>query len=156
MMERGTMGRLFGSAAERNAPRRPVFLTTTARRSERTDLGESVATGVHAIYGPVRLYLCVSMTPKEEALAAQREADRKQAAGLFEVDALWSAAAVNARWARRALLVDADGGVLEGAICGAQGMTEAGAREVFFAFNALECYPEEMYLSDGHIRLRVR
>lgn len=72
------------------------------------------------------------------------------------MDALWSAAAVNARWARRALLVDADGGVLEGAVCGAQGMTEAGAREVFFEFNALERYPEEMYLSDGHARLRVR
>ena len=63
---------------------------------------------------------------------------------------------MNARWARRALLVGADGGVLEDAVRGAQGMTEAGAREVFFAFNALECYPEEMYLSDGHIRLRVR
>ena len=156
MMERGTMGRLFGSAAERNAPRRPVFLTTTARRSERTDLGESVATGVHAIYGPVRLYLCVSMEPKAAALARQREADKRQAAGLFRVDALWSAAAVNARWARHALLCDAQGEVLEGAVRGAQGMTDAGAREVFFAFNALERYPEAMYLSDGHARLRVR
>lgn len=156
MMERGTIGRRFAPAADRNAPHRPVFLTTTARRSETADLGESVATGVHAIYGPVRLYLCVSMEPKAEALAAQREADRRQAAGLFEVDVLWSAAAVNARWARRALLVDADGGVLEAAVRGAQGMTEAGAREVFFEFNALEQYPDEMYLSDGHARLRVR
>ena len=142
--------------AGRTEPPRPVIRTTTARRSETADLGESIATGVHAIYGPVRLYLCVSMEPKPEALAAQREADRRQAAGMFKVDALWSAAAVNARWARRALLVDADGGVLEGAVCGAQGMTEAGAREVFFEFNALERYPEEMYLSDGHARLRVR
>ena len=156
MMGRGMMGRLFAPTADRSAPRRPVFLTTTARRSETADLGESMATGVHAIYGPVRLYLCVSMEPKAEALAAQREADRRQAAGQFEVDALWSAAAVNARWARRALLVDANGEVLEGAVRGAQGMTEAGAREVFFEFNALERYPDEMYLSDGRARLRVR
>ena len=35
-------------------------------------------------------------------------------------------------------------------------MTDAGAREVFFAFNALDRYPEAMYLSDGRARLRVR
>ena len=155
-MGRGMLGKLFVPVTDRSAPRRPVFLTTTARRSETADLGESVATGVHAIYGPVRLYLCVSMEPKAEALAAQREADRRQAAGQFEVDALWSAATVNARWARRALLIDANGEVLEGAVRGAQGMTEAGAREVFFEFNALERYPDEMYLSDGRARLRVR
>ncbi len=148
--------RFFAMDAGRTEPPRPVFRTTTARRSETADLGESIATGVHAIYGPVRLYLCVSMEPKPEALAAQREADRKQAAGLFEVDALWSAAAVNARWARRAVLCGRDGAVLESAVRGAQGMTEAGAKEVFFEFNAMESYPKEMYLSDGRTRLRVR
>ena len=148
--------RFFTMVAERSAPPRPAFLTTTARRSERVDLGESIATGVHVIYGPVRLYLCVSMEPKAAALERQREADKRQAAGLFRVDALWSAAAVNARWARHALLCDAQGEVLEGAVRGAQGMTDAGAREVFFAFNALERYPEAMYLSNGHARLRVR
>ena len=49
-----------------------------------------------------------------------------------------------------------EGEVLEGAVRGAQGMTDAGAREVFFAFNALERYPEAMYLSNGRARLRVR
>ena len=72
--------RFFAMDAGRTEPPRPVFRTTTARRSETADLGESIATGVHAIYGPVRLYLCVSMEPKPEALAAQREADRRQAA----------------------------------------------------------------------------
>lgn len=40
-----------------------------------SDLGESIASGVHVIYSPVRLYLCVSMQPKPEALHAQKEAD---------------------------------------------------------------------------------
>ena len=37
-----------------------------------SDLGESIASGVHAIYAQSRLYLCVAMQPKPEALHAQR------------------------------------------------------------------------------------
>lgn len=147
--------RLFDKPRSAPAPRRP-FPVETVRLSERSDLGECVATGVHAIYAQVRIYICVTMEPKADALAAQREADRKQAAGMFEVDAMWSAAAVNARWGRRAFLCGEDGQTLEGAVCGARGMTDAGAREVFFEFAAMERYPEVIYLTDGNTRVRVR
>lgn len=150
------MPRLFDFDRRREAPKRPAQRATTSRHSEAADLGDSVATGVHAIYGPVRLYLCVTMEPKPEALAAQRAADKKLAAGMFDVDEMWSAAAVNARWARRAVLCDGAGEVLESAVCGARGMTDAGAKEVFFEFNAPETYPEALYLSDGHTRVRVK
>ena len=96
------------------------------------------------------------MEPKADALAAQQEEDRRHAAGLFNVDAMWSAAAVNARWARRAVLCDESGRTLEGAVCGARGMTDAGAKEVFFEFNALETYPDALYLTDGHTRVRIQ
>ena len=147
--------RLFDKPRNAPAPRRP-FQVETVRLNEASDLGECAATGVHAIYAQVRIYICVSMEPKPDALAAQREADRKQAAGLFEVDAMWRAAAVNARWGRGAVLCDAQGQVLEGAVFGARGMTDAGAREVFFEFHALEHYPDEIYLTDGKTRIRVR
>jgi len=138
------------------APLRRSAPATTIRLLETSDLGESIATGVHAIYAAVRIYICVTMEPKADALARQHEADRKLAAGHFDVDAMWSAAAVNARWARSAMLCDEAGHVLEHAVIGARGMTDAGAREVFFEFSALETYPERLYLSDGHARVRVR
>ena len=150
-----TVPRLFDRPKAAPPPRRP-FPVETVRRNERCDLGECVATGVHAIYAQVRIYICVTVEPKADALAAQREADRKKAAGLFEVDAMWSAAAVNARWGRRAFLCDAQGQTLEGAVCGARGMTDAGAKEIFFEFAAMERYPEEIYLTDGQTRVRVR
>lgn len=120
------------------------------------DVGESIAHSVHVIYSPNRLYLCVAMEVKPEALAAQQAADKKMAAGMFKVDPLWSAAAVNARWARKAVLVDGDGRELFAAMNGARGMTDAGAKEVFFEYNALESYPEKMYLAADGIRIRVR
>lgn len=111
---------------------------------------------MHAIYAQSRLYLCVAMQPKPEALHAQRLADKKAAAGHFDVDENWSAAEVNARWGKRAVLTDGSGRVLDHAVLGAKGMTDAGAREVFFEFNALESYPEPMYLAAGDARVRVR
>ena len=121
-----------------------------------SDLGESIASGVHAIYAQSRLYLCVAMQPKPEALSAQKLADKKAAAGHFDVDENWSAAEVNARWGKRAVLTDENGRVLDGAVLGARGMTDVGAREVFFEFNALDHYPETMYLAVGDARVRVR
>ncbi len=120
-----------------------------------SDLGESIASGVHAIYAQSRLYLCVAMQPKPEALSAQKLADKKAAAGHFDVDENWSAAEVNARWGKRAVLTDENGRVLDGAVLGARGMTDVGAREVFFEFNALDHYPETMYLAVGDARVRV-
>lgn len=149
-----SMPKLFNPKQETQRPQPPR--ARTHHRREETDLGESIATGVHAIFGAVRLYLCVAMEPKADALAAQQEEDRRHAAGLFNVDAMWSAAAVNARWARRAVLCDESGRTLEGAVCGARGMTDAGAKEVFFEFNALETYPDALYLTDGHTRVRIQ
>lgn len=120
------------------------------------DVGESIAHSVHVIYSPVRLYLCVAMEVKPDALAAQQEADRKMAAGMFKVDPLWSAATINARWASEAILTDGDGNELYEATVGARGMTDAGAKEVFFEYNALESYPEKMYLIAKGIRVRVK
>ena len=153
-----TMGlsRLFAPAPKMETRRREIKKSTTATMRALCDLGESIASGVHVLYGSVRLYLCVTMQPKPEALAAQRKEDKRQAAGLFEVDELWSAAAVNARWARRAYLTDGEGRRLERAMQGALGMTDAGAKEVFFVFNALESYPDVMYLTDGNTRVRVK
>jgi len=130
--------------------------SATATMKALVDLGESIAYSVHVIYSPVRLYLCVAMEVKPEALAKQQEADRKTAAGLFKVDPLWSAAEVNARWARKAVLVDEEGCELCDATHGARGMTDAGAKEVFFEYNALESYPEKMYLAADGIRIRVK
>lgn len=93
---------------------------------------------------------------KPEALSAQKLADKKAAAGHFDVDENWSAAEVNARWGKRAVLTDENGRVLDGAVLGARGMTDVGAREVFFEFNALDHYPETMYLAVGDARVRVR
>ena len=120
------------------------------------DVGESIAYSVHVIYSSVRLYLCVAMEVKPEALARQQEADRKMAAGMFKVDPMWSAATVNARWARKAVLVDGEGNELYAAMHGARGMTDAGAKEVFFEYNALESYPEKMYLEADGVKIRVR
>ena len=54
------------------------------------------------------------------------------------------------------MLTDGEGRVLRGAMHGARGMTDAGAREVFFEFSALDTYPERMYLQSGDTRVRVR
>lgn len=149
--------RLFEPADRRRAaPKREVPGNTTATIRALSDLGESVASGVHAIYAPVRLYLCVTMEPKPDALRAQMEADRKAAAGRIAIDENWSAAEINARWARHATLVDGEGNVLERAVCGARGLTDVGAREVFFEFGAMDVYPEDMYLASGDTRVRVR
>ncbi|MBQ2989960.1 MAG: hypothetical protein IJD60_01560 [Clostridia bacterium] len=121
-----------------------------------SDLGECIATSTHVIYGNVRLYLCVTMEPKPDALRAQIEADRKAARGMFSVDEMWSAAEVNKRWAKDAVLTDAQGRVIERTLIGSRGMTDAGAKEVFFEFNALDIYPEQMYLTNGETRIRVR
>ena len=147
--------RLFDNPRRREAPR-AAARTTILRRQETVDLGECVATGIHSIFSPVRIYICVTLTPKAETLAAQREADRRLAAGMFEVDEMWSAAAVNARWARHAILTDENGLPLERAIDGARGMTDAGAHEAFFEFCATEAYPPQIYLSDGKTRIRVK
>lgn len=149
------MQQRLSAPKKKEAPRRTAPSKTMTMRAL-SDLGESIAASVHAIYSPVRLYLCVAMEPKPDALRAQMKADKRLAAGMFEVDELWSAAAVNARWARRAVLTDGEGHVLEAAVSGARGMTDAGAKEVFFEFNALEVYPEPMYLSDGVTRIRVK
>lgn len=133
---------------------KPPSVTVTMRAL--VDIGESVVTNVHAIYTATRIFLCVTMEPKPDALDAQAEADRKLAAGHFKVDRLWSAASVNARWARGAVLTGADGRPLDAANHGARGMTDAGAREVFFEFCAMEAYPERMYLQNGNARVRVR
>ena len=148
-----SINRLFTTAPK---PERETPGNRTATLRALSDLGESVASSVHAIYAQSRLYLCVAMQPKPEALHAQRLADKKAAAGHFDVDENWSAAEVNARWARHAVLTDAGGQVLEGAIRGARGMTDAGAREVFFEFNALDTYPEPMYLAAGDARIRIK
>ena len=42
------------------------------------------------------------------------------------------------------------------AMKGARGMTEAGAKEVFFEFNSLDVYPEKLYLTNGRTRVRVK
>ena len=44
----------------------------TATLRALSDLGESVASSVHAIYAQSRLYLCVAMQPKPEALQRAR------------------------------------------------------------------------------------
>ena len=152
-----SINRIFGTVQKKpRETRREISGNQTATLRALSDLGESVASSVHAIYSPIRLYLCVAMEPKPDALSRQREADRKTAAGHFEVDANWSAAEVNARWSRHAVLTDAHGQVLESAIRGARGMTDAGAREVFFEFNARDVYPEPMYLAAGDARIRIK
>ena len=131
---------------------------TTAAATLRAlvDVGESVVSNVHVIYSSVRLYLCVTMEVKPDALAAQAERDRRTAAGMFEVDENWSAAEVNRRWARRAVLTDGEGNPLDAAMAGARGVTDVGAKEVFFEYNAMESYPERMYLAADGVRVRVR
>lgn len=140
----------------KSAPHRRTADSTTMTLRALSDLGDSVASSVHVIASPTRLYLCVSMEAKPDALRAQMEADRRTAKGMFEVDENWSAAEVNARWARGAVLTDEDGEVLTQAVAGARGMTDAGAREVFFEFNATENYPDTMYLANKDARVRVR
>ena len=120
------------------------------------DVGESIAHSVHVIYSPIHLYLCVAMEVKPDALERQQAADKKTAAGMFKVDPLWSAATVNARWARKAVLSDEEGNELYAATSGARGLTDAGAKEVFFEYNAMESYPEKMYLIADGIRIRVK
>ena len=137
-------------------PRRKTAPSTTASLRALTDLGESMAASVHVIEASSRMYLCVAMEPKPDALAAQMERDRRMAAGMFAVDRTWSAAEVNKRWAKDAVLIDGDGYPLRRAMAGARGMTDAGAKEVFFEFNALDTYPEKVYLANGDARVQVR
>lgn len=141
---------------EKKAPAKKTPGSVTMTMRALSDLGESIASSTHVIYGNVRLYLCVTMEPKPEALNAQIARDKRAAKGMFEVDEMWSAAEVNKRWAKDAVLTDQDGNVIDGALIGARGMTDAGANEVFFEFNALDIYPQKMYLSNGETRIRVR
>lgn len=136
------------------AKKRPASTTMTMRAL--SDLGESIASSTHIIYGQSTLYLCVTMEPKPEALHAQMARDKRAAKGMFQVDEMWSAAEVNKRWAKNAVLTDMHGNLIDGAMIGARGMTDAGANEVFFEFNAMDVYPEKMYLSNGGTRIRVR
>ena len=138
------------------APQKKKLNSTTMTMRALSDLGESIASSTHVIYGQVRLYLCVTMDPKPEALQAQMAKDKRAAKGMFEVDEMWSAAEVNKRWAKDAVLTDGEGHVIDSALIGARGMTDAGANEVFFEFNALDIYPEKMYLANGETRIRVR
>ena len=149
--------KIFGKEPEKKEPerRRAPSNTTTSMRAL-TDLGDSIAASVHVIEASSHLYLCVAMEPKPDALAAQMLKDKKRAAGMFEVDRTWSAAEVNKSWAREAMLIDEAGHILYKAMDGARGMTEAGAKEVFFEFNALDVYPEKVYLSNGKTRIRVK
>ena len=147
---------LFSQPAKRGRAQAKATGSETATLRALVDVGESVVSNVHVIYSRVRLYLCVTMEVKPEALAAQAEADRRTAAGMFEVDENWSAAEVNARWARRAVLTDGEGNPLDAAMAGARGVTDVGAKEVFFEYNALESYPERMYLNVDGVRVRVR
>ena len=151
------LGNLLGKEPEREeSARKRAPLNTTSSLRALTDLGESIAASVHVIESPSRMFLCVAMEPKPEALAAQVERDRRMAAGLFQVDRTWSAAEVNRRWAKDAVLVDGQGCVLEDAVLSARGLTDAGAKEVFFEFGALDAYPEQVYLANGSARIRVR
>lgn len=141
---------------KKELPRKKAPGNTTMSMRALTDLGDSIAASVHVIEASAHLYLCVAMEPKPEALLRQMEKDRRMAAGMFEVDETWSAAEVNKGWARGAVLVDGEGRIVTRAMNGARGMTEAGAKEVFFEFNALDVYPEKMYLANGNTRIRVR
>jgi len=147
---------LLNEPEKKEPPKRTAPPNTTTSMRALTDLGESIVASVHMIEATTHLYLCVSMEPKPDALAAQIARDKKQAAGMFAVDETWSAAEVNKRWAKDAVLVDGEGNRLERAMNGARGMTEAGAKEVFFEFNALEYYPERIYLTNGRSRVRVK
>ena len=129
------------------APQKKKLNSTTMTMRALSDLGESIASSTH---------LCVTMEPKPEALQAQMAKDKRAAKGMFEVDEMWSAAEVNKRWAKDAVLTDGEGHVIDSALIGARGMTDAGANEVFFEFNALDIYPEKMYLANGETRIRVR
>lgn len=151
----------FLSGGKREEKRRDTMQrktpdSTTMTMRALSDLGDSVASSVHVIASPTRLYLCVTMEVKPDALRAQIEADRRAAKGMFDVDENWSAAEVNARWGKHAVLTDGEGNVLYRAMDGARGMTDAGACEVFFEFNAMDVYPETMYLANGHTRVKVR
>ncbi len=147
---------LGGEPEKKEPPRKRAPANTTTSMRALTDLGDSIAASVHVIEASSHLYLCVAMEPKPEALARQMEKDRKMAAGMFEVDRTWSAAEVNKSWAKDAVLIDGDGHILRKAMDGARGMTEAGAKEVFFEFNALDVYPEKVYLTNGKTRVLVK
>jgi len=147
---------LRGEPEKKEPPRKRAPANTTTSMRALTDLGDSIAASVHVIEASSRLYLCVAMEPKPEALARQMEKDRKMAAGMFEVDRTWSAAEVNKSWAKDAVLIDGEGHILRKAMDGARGMTEAGAKEVFFEFNALDVYPEKVYLTNGKTRVLVK
>ena len=150
------LSQLFAQPVRRRRAQTRAPGAETATLHALVDVGESVVSNVHVIYSAVRLYLCVTMEVKPQALAAQAARDRRTAAGMFEVDENWSAAEVNRRWARRAVLTDGDGNPLDAAMAGARGVTDVGAREVFFEYNALESYPERMYLDADGARVRVR
>lgn len=148
--------RIFAQPSRRGRAQTKASGGETATLRALVDVGESVVSNVHVIYSPVRLYLSVTMEVKPDALSAQAARDRRTAAGMFEVDENWSAAEVNRRWARRVVLTDGEGQPLEAAMAGARGVTDVGAREVFFEYNALEGYPERMYLDVDGVRVRVR
>jgi len=66
----------FGRDRKKNEE--PPRHTRTADSTTRTmralcDVGESIVSNVHVIESPTRLYLCVSMEVKPDALAAQME-----------------------------------------------------------------------------------
>ena len=71
-----SINRIFSTVQKKSekTPREiPGNRTATLRAL--SDLGESVASSVHAIYSPIRLYLCVAMEPKPDARTAKPPRD---------------------------------------------------------------------------------
>ena len=102
-------------------PERETPGSRTATLRALSDLGESVASSVHAIYAQSRLYLCVAMQPKPKRFTPKGWRIKRPPQGHFDVDENWSAAEVNARWGKRAVLTDGSGRVLDHAVLGARG-----------------------------------
>ena len=73
------LSQLFVQPARRSRAQTKAPGGETATLRALVDVGESIVSSVHVIYSSVRLYLCVTMEVKPDALAAQAERDRRTA-----------------------------------------------------------------------------
>ena len=98
-------------------------------------IGNSTIGSVETIVTPVRLYINVTLTPDEAAVAAQHEKD-KAIPNWENVPKDFSAGTVNNEWAFAVTLVDADGNEMEDMCKGyATGVIGVGANVAMYEYN---------------------
>lgn len=98
-------------------------------------LGNTSATHVETVFGPVKVYVTVMLSP--------------DAAAVTELggDSQSSAVSVNCLWADKAIITDKNGEIMEDMMRGFSGPASISTDKAMFEYSAISEYPDELYLT---------